>query len=140
MPDESSPQRPPGSGIYRDEAYDSLYANNIQFEPSLWDLKLIFGQLDQSDGTKVAQHTAITIPWMQAKLLAYFLEVNLAVHETDYGYIRLPPTVIPQAFDPSTVTEALKPAWEYMAFMHRRFFPELYGQSRPTQPPPPLEG
>lgn len=53
----------------RHEEFTSLYANNVQFEWSQLDLKLIFGQLDQSRGkAQIEQHTAMTIPWMIAKL------------------------------------------------------------------------
>ena len=44
----------------RDEEFAYLYANNVRFESSAFDLKMIFGELDQSgkDGLTVIQHTA----------------------------------------------------------------------------------
>jgi hypothetical protein len=83
--------------LKRDEDYTSLYANNVRFESSVWDLKLIFGELDQSEGKEVIeQHTAITLPWAQAKLLMHFLNVQIAAHELTFGKIPIPPSVVPQ--------------------------------------------
>jgi hypothetical protein len=70
--------------------FDSRYANNILFESSLWDLKLIFGQNDGSLGpNSVVQFGAITLPWAQVKLLSYFCRVHLAIHEVTHGRIPL---------------------------------------------------
>lgn len=75
----------------RAEDFVVRYANNVYFETSLWDLKLTFGQLDEG---AVVQHSAVTIPWAQAKVLMYFLEANLRVHEAKNGRIKLPPGII----------------------------------------------
>jgi len=67
-----------------------LYANNVKFESSLWDLKLIFGQTDQTFGPNaIIQHTAVTIPWPQVKLLLFGLSVTLAEQEGRTGRIAL---------------------------------------------------
>ena len=131
--DQDNPQGPSPLDFKRDEDFTSLYANNVRFEPSVWDLKMVFGELDQSAGaTVVEQHTAISVSWRQAKLLAYYIEVNLVIQEADNGYIYLPPSVIPAPFDPTLVadTPRLVPVWELLAAMHKRFFPEYY----PSQP------
>jgi len=76
--------------------FESLYANNIRFESSVWDLKLLFGLLDQSDGKELVDlHTGISIPWTTAKLLVYFLRLNIMIHETENGKIRINPRVYP---------------------------------------------
>jgi hypothetical protein len=42
----------------RDPDFATLYANNIRFEASVWDLKLLFGLLDLSKPTNIVeQHT-----------------------------------------------------------------------------------
>jgi len=80
------------------EEFDSLYANNVQLEQSVWDLKLIFGQLDQqSQGGVVEQHTAMTIPWIQAKVMSYFINLHVEVYELVNGKIRVPNEVLPPA-------------------------------------------
>ena len=47
MPDEAAAVSSDDTFI-RDPDFTSLYANNIRIERSVWDLKLIFGELDQS--------------------------------------------------------------------------------------------
>lgn len=78
------------------EDYASSYANSVYLEPSTWDLKMIFGQLDQSvDPNVVEQHSAITIPWAQAKILSHFLRVQLAAFEVVHGKIALHREILP---------------------------------------------
>ncbi len=36
------------------------------------------------------QHSEITIPWTTAKLLSYYIQVFLTIHEAENGKIRLP--------------------------------------------------
>ncbi len=72
------------------------YANNTAFEASIWDLKLIFGEFSNRSGTgSIDWHTSITMPWAQAKLLCYYLQANILVHEIHNGKIRVPSAVIP---------------------------------------------
>jgi hypothetical protein len=138
MDDETKPpQIPPTTDFKRDEDFESLYANNVRFEPSVWDLKLLFGEIDQSSGQVIIdQHTAIAIPWMTAKLMAYFLEMNLVIYEADNGYIRLPRSVIPPPLDLSGAppNPSLKWATDYLAVLHKKYFPEFYVQQEaPSQ-------
>lgn len=80
----------------RADNFTDQYANNVYFETSLWDLKLIFGQLDQGLGQNfVVQHGSVTLPWAQVKVLSYFLQVNLTAHEIRNGRVVLPPGLIP---------------------------------------------
>ena len=80
----------------RDADFTSLYANHVWYALTIWDLKLVFGQLDEIDNTKfIEQHTAITLPWLQAKLMSYFLQVNVAIYEHQHGPIAIPPVVFP---------------------------------------------
>jgi hypothetical protein len=72
------------------EEFSELYANNVKFESSAWDLKLIFGQTDQSLGPNViVQHTAVTLPWPQVKFLIFGLSIALTEHEGRNGRIPL---------------------------------------------------
>jgi hypothetical protein len=81
------------------EDFFEAYANNIYYEASSWDLRLIFGQIDQRDqlthGLKIVQHSAITIPWPMAKLLHFWLKGQIEAHELTNGKIHVPPNVIP---------------------------------------------
>jgi len=70
-------------------------------------LKLVFGQLDQSEGeVKVVQHSAITVPWTQVKLMVYWLRGQIEAHELANGKIHIPPPIIPQPLPP--LTEEIK--------------------------------
>jgi len=80
----------------RDEDFVSLYANHVFYEVSAWDLKLIFGQLDQARSPNlVAQHTAIALSWMQVKIMIYYLQVHLAIYEAQYGKVVIPAAILP---------------------------------------------
>jgi hypothetical protein len=72
------------------------YANNVALESSLWDLRMIFGQNDQQLGMNaVVQHTSVTLPWPQVKVLKYFLDSNLLTYEVQHGRIHIPPNIVP---------------------------------------------
>lgn len=84
------------------EDFTSLHANHVYIESSAWDLRLIFGELDQgipgqaTPGKEVIeQHTAISIPWPQAKLFSHILRVHIAAAELENGKIPIPSRVIP---------------------------------------------
>jgi len=70
----------------RSDDFVSAYANNAAFEASAWDFKVIFGELDQGQGT-IVQHTAITMPWSVTKLLFYHLNLQITAYETLNGRI-----------------------------------------------------
>lgn len=117
MPDEKPLE------FKRDEDFTSLYANNTQYESTLWDLKLIFGQVDLSKSA-IEQHTAMALPWPHAKLVAYYMLINVAVHQAQNGTIVIPPSVLPprpNPLDPS-VEPVGKRVVEYLAWIYDQFF------------------
>ena len=80
----------------RQTKFDAVYANNFEFETSVWDLKIILGQLEQHTGKSVVDwHTAVTIPWIQVKLVAYFLRLQAAWYELQNGPISIPASIMP---------------------------------------------
>ena len=100
----------PQPEFVKDEDFASLYANHVWFESSAWDLNLIFGQLEPSKGPNtVRQHTAIAISWMQAKLLAHFIEVNVVLHEGKSGKVEIPPYLRPPEISPLSADEDTDP-------------------------------
>ena len=107
----------------RDDEFASLYANNTQFESTLWDLKLTFGQVDLA-ASKIEQHTAIALPWPHAKIAAYFLVVNVMFHQAQNGGIYIPESVIPLRPDPSNpaLDANGKKTTQYLAWIHDQFF------------------
>jgi hypothetical protein len=109
------------------EDFALSYANNVRYEASVWDLKMIFGQLDQRapEAVVVEQHTAVTVTWQMAKLMAYFCTVNVVLNQIQTGaHIVVPPTVIPPKPDPSL--EGWKSAdpklVRYLAWIHDQYF------------------
>jgi uncharacterized protein DUF3467 len=90
--------KPRNPEFRRTEDFVDVYANNINFEASTFDLKILFGQLNQSfDPNIVEQHTAVTVAWAEAKLFLHFLGVQLAAFEEVNGKILLPAAVLPAA-------------------------------------------
>jgi hypothetical protein len=88
----SSPAQAPKTGIEysRTDDFAELYANSVACETSLWDLKLVFGQNDQHIGPNaIVQHTAVTIPWAQVKVLLYTFSLLLTDQEGRSGRIQL---------------------------------------------------
>jgi hypothetical protein len=83
-------------GYVRSEEFYEDYANNVFLEASFWDLRLIFGQLDQSAKPPVTeQRSAVTIPWTQVKILAFLLRIHIFAYEAKNGKIVVPPDVVP---------------------------------------------
>src|SRR6266705_5618248 len=79
----------------RMEGFVSKYANNVHLEMSTWDLKMTFGELDQSFGPQVVmQHTAMALPWTYVKILAYLLQINVMGYEAANGRITIPKGLI----------------------------------------------
>jgi hypothetical protein len=108
MPEETKAS--PQPEFERDQDFASLYANHIWYENSAWDLNLIFGQLDQIKGPNaVRQHTAIAMSWPQAKLLSYFVDVNILLHEAINGKIQIPPQLLPSEIPSLTPEEENDP-------------------------------
>lgn len=141
-PQSRLPEAPQGSAnsqkglqLKYDEDFASLYANNVRFESSVWDLKLLFGQLDQSTGGEVIElHTSMTIPWPTAKLMLYYLNVNIALHEIENGKISVNPRVfptIPAPFPPELESNELaKAAHEIASKMRAEFVSNQQSQEK----------
>ena len=81
--DETTAQPVEALQYERTPNFISTYANNAYFESSAWDLKIIFGQLDQpiGDSAIIKQHIAVTVPWAQAKLALYYLRLHVEANE-----------------------------------------------------------
>ena len=94
--DEQTPTTDQPIQVERVEDFVAGYANNIQFEPSAWDLKIVFGELNQARGKlTIEQHTSMTVSWAEAKMLSYYLQIQIAAYELQNGKIQLPKSVLP---------------------------------------------
>jgi hypothetical protein len=101
---------PPPVKAQHTEEFTSLYANNIRFEATVYDLKLVFGETDQMSGTEIVQqHTAITIPWALVKVCSHFLRVNFEINEMINGKVLIPPSQLPQPIPPLPPEQANDP-------------------------------
>jgi hypothetical protein len=101
----------------------AVYANNVYFESSAWDLKIIFGQIDQSTGTvTVKQKVAVTIPWTQAKLTLFWLRVQVELIERQSGKIAIRNDLVPPEWPAPTGGQKDDP--DAIAFF------ELYNRAR----------
>jgi hypothetical protein len=91
--------------------FTTAYANNVYFESSAWDLKIVFGQLEQPPGQPVVvtQHTAVTIPWAQAKLALYYLRIHVEGSELQNGKISIRSNLLPAEPPPLTPEQEKDP-------------------------------
>jgi hypothetical protein len=90
--------RVPSSGIVR------VYANNVQMASTSFDIRVLFGQVNEVSDDKVVvdQQVQVTMTWLEAKILAEFLLANIKVHEELNGPLKLPKNadtvVVPNTF------------------------------------------
>ncbi|MGD0011499.1 MAG: DUF3467 domain-containing protein [Terriglobia bacterium] len=91
-----TPAATPKPEFVRREDFRSVYSNNVQFEPFPADLNIIFGEQRVEKGKQIIeQHTAVRVTWTQAKLLAYFINVQVAACEREHGKISIPKAMLP---------------------------------------------
>jgi len=97
MLDNNPPSPPTGIPYERATNLISTYANNAYFESSAWDLKIVFGQLEQPSGgvAVIKQNLAVTLPWTVAKLALYWLRVQVEAMELQSGKITIRQDLLP---------------------------------------------
>lgn len=125
----SPPQMPEKKGINyrRSEAFFQSYANNVYLLTSNWDLKLIFGELDQMQSPNlVVQNGSVTLPWAQVKVLAYFLSLQLTAHEAEFGRLVIPSSIIPEipAQRPKGFENVPEETWQQLRKLYATFLAE----------------
>ena len=129
----------PAIDYKRVEDFQRTYANNVQLLSSNWDLELIFGELDQSQGPNVvSQHTSITLPWAQAKVLLYFLSVHVGGHEAEFGRIKIPAGIIPEVAEqkPKELDQVGEHLWKQFHKQYEDFIkanPESAPKKKPEK-------
>lgn len=67
-----------------------VYANNFSIGQTVFDLRLIFGELTDVDDKRleVTQRVQVTMSWLEAKALAEALAVYVQNYEDSYGSIK----------------------------------------------------
>jgi hypothetical protein len=130
-----------GAHLERQNKFKTAYANNFHFEQSAWDLKIIFGQLEQHTGTsEIDWHTAITIPWLQVKLVAYFLRLQAAWNEMQNGYVAIPASVMPKEPEMPVGELANIPVNVAWYEVSKKIYKEMFGDTKTaTLEYPPLD-
>jgi hypothetical protein len=96
------------SEIRKDVGFVSRYANNVQLESNAFDIRLLFGIMDQSGATKVPpeltpaidQHTSINLSWPEVKILIFYMQLHLAAHESENGKVKIPASALPPEIPP----------------------------------------
>jgi hypothetical protein len=105
--------------------FDSVYANNTSLELSAFDLKIIFGQLEQHTGKSLVDwRTAVTLPWSQAKILSCFLQAQIAWYERAFTPIVVPSSVRPAA--PESAEDETPILNDYFAFV-KKLHADIFG-------------
>jgi hypothetical protein len=105
MENEATPKPPkqikyrvPPEGIFRS------YCNNVAMASTGFDIRIYFGEVSEieQDNVIVDQRVQVTMTWLEAKLLADFLQANVKAHEEMNGTLVLPKNlekiVVPDTF------------------------------------------
>lgn len=111
--------------LRHEDDFATLYANNVTLEANAMDLKMVFGEIDLGKQL-VEQHTSVTIPWVQAKIIAYYLAVFIAQQEAVNGKIRIPAGVLPDLVAvPDDAPPALRPVFEMAQTLHHKLVEDI---------------
>src|SRR5262249_3074754 len=79
-----------------------LYANIVNFGTTAWDIRFVFGQMINREGKEEFEpRIAITLPWLQAKVMSVYLQMNIFAHEKANGKIDIPSNLLPSISQPS---------------------------------------
>lgn len=121
--------------LERGEDFVSRYANHVQVESGPFDLKVVFGLVDQAGVAKippraiVEQHTAMNLAWPEVKVLIYFMQVHLAGYEKTNGKVKIPtdalPPEIPSNLPPQYDTQEGRESIELLRRMREEFIANL---------------
>jgi hypothetical protein len=123
MPDEKPNDvvSKPVATFKQSEDFASSYANNVFYATSVFDVRMVFGELVQfpNEPPYVEQHTAVTLSWREAKIAALFLVMNVAMHEKKFGALDIPDGILPPDFQ-LTPEEGKLPLTKLTEFIEHR--------------------
>jgi hypothetical protein len=116
--------------LTRAQNFWDSYANNVRIESSVWDFRLIFGNLDQgTTPSTVKLQNSVYIPWAQAKLLLYFLHLHVMFHEKQDGPLQVPVRVVPPPMETVFPDLEKEPGGQAILERARKLHVELFGGS-----------
>jgi hypothetical protein len=73
------------------EGVPQIYTNNVAIAPNPFDLRLYFGEILQAgEQVKVLHKAEVIMSWVEAKILANFLQRNVDAFEKKNGPITFP--------------------------------------------------
>jgi hypothetical protein len=90
--------RLPADGLHQ------VYSNNVQMATTGFDVRILFGEIAEvlEDKVVVDQRVQVTMTWLEAKLLADFLQTNIKAFEDLNGPLKLPKNldkiIVPETF------------------------------------------
>ncbi|MGA9393321.1 MAG: DUF3467 domain-containing protein [Candidatus Sulfotelmatobacter sp.] len=98
-PQKQIEYRTPQEGMLR------VYCNNFAMATTSFDVRLVFGEVAEIKDDKVIvdQNVQVTMTWLEAKILADFLQANVKAHEEiNGGAMKLPKNpeqvIVPNTF------------------------------------------
>jgi Protein of unknown function (DUF3467) len=90
-----------------------VYANMTNFGSTFWDFTLHFAQIfKRGDQEELDQKVSVTLPWIQAKALSIYLQLNLFMYEKAYGKIDVPSQFLPPSDCKTTGAGLSAEDWE----------------------------
>lgn len=92
---EDEPQRP---RTIRSQDFKKLYTNSVNIERTLFDFRLVFGEISRDSGEVInEERISIAMSPQHAKVLARILVQNVHDYEQQIGEIKLPNQTLPSA-------------------------------------------
>jgi hypothetical protein len=89
---EVVPSQPKVEYIQPPNGLPSIYANNAAISPGIFDVRIFFGELMQAspDEIKILTKMEVIMSWVEAKILASFLQKQIEAFEKTNGPIKYP--------------------------------------------------
>ena|ERR1035437_6307353 len=100
-PQKTIEYRTPTGGLFH------VYCNNIQMATTSFDIRLMLGEIADSTNDKiiVEHRVQVAMTWIEAKILADFLRVNIEAYESLNGPLK-PPKNLEKIISPETFPPA----------------------------------
>ncbi len=134
--EQNAPKQQPA--VTRAANFSVKYASHVHFNTSMFDLTMTFGQFlptERGDQTYLEQHTSMSVSWLEAKLAALFLVTNIALHEAQFGVIRIPPNARPEFFPKELGDKSIQHSLPALCEQLIRDIAEATRSEQPAPPP-----
>lgn len=116
------------------QALTDFYANIVNFGATAWDVRLLFGQvIKRGEQEEFEPRVAVTIPWLQAKVMSAYLQLNIFAYEKMSGKIDVPPNLLPSLPQPSP--EITDPNFKAMTELLQKKLEQILATMSDLNPP-----